>query len=951
MLKNPGTAAPPRWLRTAAWGARVALWLVLAAWGLFALTWGVLHWVIVPRVGEWRPALETAATRALGVRVQVAGVQALSSGPIPAFELRDVRLFDGAGREALHLPRVRSALSVRSLWRLGFEQLLIEGPVLDVRRTAAGRIEIGGIDVSADPDGDSARAADWFFSQTEFVVRGGELRWTDDTRPGHPPLVLGQIDAVVRNPGRQHHWRLDATPPTEWGARFSLRGHFASPLWPSRPGAWRDWSGTAYAEAPWLDLQHLRHHLDLAAWTGAEVRQGRGAVRAWATAERGVLTEFSTDLALPSVALHWPHTDAPLALQALSGRLTLQHQGPRTRLDTRALTFTTADGLVWPGSDLSYTQTRAADGAVRQWDVQADRVDLALLAPLVAQLPVPAEWPATLAELRPAGQAQALSLGWTAPDRAGAPEHWRGAGRVQGLALQAAAALPPVVEADGALAHPLGRPGLSGADVEFAFNQDGGRGRLTLQDGSLTFPGLFEEATLPFQRFSTDAVWRHDRDRLEVDLAQLSFQNADAQGQGRVQWRTADPATSTARSRFPGVIDLDVRMDRADGARVHRYLPQDIPDSVRRYLREAVRTARAQDVRFQVQGDLWDFPFPDPLQGKFEVRARLQDVDLAYVPEHLRVPGDAAWPALERVQADLHIDRVALDIRNASGGVQGGGPLRAVQTMARIADFTADEPLLEVRGTVQGPGEQALAFVNRSPLGGLIGGVLDQARLGGTVDVGLGLALPLNHPEAVKVTGQLKLGGNDLRVTPGSPWLQAAKGTLEFSEQGFRLPQASARLLGGELRFSGAMERRGERSVVHFQGQGLATAEGLRRAGDMGAEWAALAQLGQHSSGGTPYRARLEFLPEGANVLVESGLQGLALNLPAPLDKTGPALLPLRYEVTALPVAPAELAAGVTRDRLVLELGAGAVPVLSAQYEREHAVAGTQVLRGAVAVR
>ena len=109
MLKNPDIAHPSRLLRTAAWSARLALWLVLTVWSLFALSWGVLHIVIVPRVDDWRSSLESVATRALGVTVTVGQVTAESEGGVPSFQLRDVRLWDRAGREALHPLEVLAA--------------------------------------------------------------------------------------------------------------------------------------------------------------------------------------------------------------------------------------------------------------------------------------------------------------------------------------------------------------------------------------------------------------------------------------------------------------------------------------------------------------------------------------------------------------------------------------------------------------------------------------------------------------------------------------------------------------------------------------------------------------------------------------------------------------------------------------------------------------------------
>ena len=37
------------------------------------------------------------------------------------------------------------------------------------------------------------------------------------------PLALGELHLVVRNTARTHQFRLDATPPPEWGQRLSLR--------------------------------------------------------------------------------------------------------------------------------------------------------------------------------------------------------------------------------------------------------------------------------------------------------------------------------------------------------------------------------------------------------------------------------------------------------------------------------------------------------------------------------------------------------------------------------------------------------------------------------------------------------------------------------------------------------------------------------------------------------
>lgn len=933
---------------------RLALWGALSAWALFVLSWGALHWLIVPRLEQWRPALESVASQALGVRVQVAEWRATDAGAIPAFELRGVRLFDRLGREALHLPRVRGVLSVRSLWRGGFEQLVVEAPVLSARRTRDGQIEMGGIAVGLAGD-DEGRLADWVLSQTELAIRDGTLRWVDETRPDAPALVLSDIQAVVRRHGRQHEGRFDATPQGPWGERFSLRADLREPFWASRPGDWRAWAGTLYADLPWVDLRQLQQHMALPGGWGLGVDQGRGAVRAWVDLQRGQLAGLQADLALPEVALRWAGHAEPFALRDLSVRLQAQQHEGRARMSTQQLAFTTADGLVWPGGDVAYEQVTRPDGDLREWSVQADHVALAPLQRLGRRLPLPPAWRQVLADTRPEGRAQALSLHWQAAE-GGQPPRWSATGRLEGLQLAAAEAPPAAGEGDPgatpARAPDLGRPGVRGLDLSFDLNQAGGHAEWHLRDGALVFPGVFEEPELAFDRLDAEVRWTQTGERLDVDVRSLHFANADAEGGGRLRWHTAENVPGAAHGPYPGVLDLDVRLSRADGARVHRYLPQAMPSSVRHYLRDAVRQGQARDVRFLVQGDLADFPYADPARGRFEVRAQLQDVAFDYVPAQGGPPDTPAWPALEAVQAQLLIDRVRLQLGAAKGRVRSAGALQALQVEARIGDYTTHDPHLTVRGQVRGPGEEALAFVQNSPLGGLLSGALDQARLTGAVDLGLELDLPLERLHEVKVRGQLRLSGNDLRLSPDAPWLQATTGRLDFSERGFRAPQVTAHLFGGELRFSGGLERQGDRAVLRFQGQGGLTAEGLRRAVEAGPRWAALSGVGARATGSTTYRARLEVVPEGTNLRIDSDLQGLALDLPAPLSKPAAALWPLRLEQAVLDGAGAatEGHPGAQRDRLAFDLGAGSDPLLSARYEREHGPDGVRVLRGALSV-
>ena len=121
---NDTTSSPSRLLlKITAVTAHWLLGLLIGAWLLLALSVVVLHVWIVPRIGDYRGALEAQASKAMGVPVRIGSITAQSGSLFPSFELRDVVLLDERQREALRLARVVASVSPRSLWRLSFEQL------------------------------------------------------------------------------------------------------------------------------------------------------------------------------------------------------------------------------------------------------------------------------------------------------------------------------------------------------------------------------------------------------------------------------------------------------------------------------------------------------------------------------------------------------------------------------------------------------------------------------------------------------------------------------------------------------------------------------------------------------------------------------------------------------------------------------------------------------------
>ncbi len=903
-------------LRIAAVAARWLLALVVAAWLLIALCVVVLHAWIVPRIGEWRGALEAQASRIAGVPVRIGELEAHSSSLFPTIELRDVTLQDPGHGAGLRLARVVASVSPRSLWHRGFEQLYIEKPELEVRRDAQGRLRVAGIviDPAARKDEDNA-GTEWLFSQREVVVVQGTVRWTDETRDA-PTLVLSDVRFVSRNRGLQHALRLDATPPAGWGERFSINGRLRQPLLSLRSGDWRSWRGQLYADLPAFDVRRLGQYVTL----DARIREGEGAVRAWIDVEDGRAVGATADLALARVdAVLGPRLD-PLQLRDLTGRITVRSTDALFEFATQNLQFATGDGQRWPGGNF-WLRTEPASGRTpERGALRADRLDLGAMALIADRLPIGQKVRQQLALRAPRGLLDHIEASWQGP--ADAPSRYDVRGRVEALAIAADGrdATP-----DG---HHPGSPGVRGLTADFTLNQQGGSAEVAVRDGALEFPGVFEEPEIPVDRLQTSVRWQREGEALRLQLPDLRLANADAEGTAEIAWHTGEPAPA-GPGRFPGVLDLTARLTRADGTRVHRYLPLGIPADTRHYVRDAVRQGRADDVRFRIRGDLHHVPSMAP-QDAFRITARVHDVQFDYVPH---VPaGHAAWPGVTGLSGDLVFDRQTMQVLNARGRLAGAPAVELVKGEATIPDL-AHAPLLRLQLQARGPVADLLR--QGAPLTGEAASFLGGIEAGGSADYRFAMDMPLTRMVDTKIRATVALPGNDVRLVPHSPFFRQVKGSLQFTESGFSLAGLQAQLAGGPMRVEGQGGYGESGKPLQLKAQGQFTAEGLQTLEGQ----PELNSLAAHLQGGSSYTASLQLRGGVPDFEFDSSLQGLTMDLPPPLAKAADASRPLR-----LTLRQAEAAGQGRTETIAMRLG----DVASATYVRDVGAPQPTVLRGAL---
>ncbi|MEY2952473.1 MAG: hypothetical protein RLZZ401_560, partial [Pseudomonadota bacterium] len=776
-IPSPPEPSPSRLLRA---GAGIARWLfgvLLASWLLLIAGWGLLHGWIVPRIGDYRELIEQQATQRLGLPVRIGQVSAESVGWVPSFALRDVRLQDAQGRDALALGRVVLVLSPQSLLQFGFEQLTIEQPELDIRRALDGTVTVAGIDVSAGAagGGDSA-ALEWLLDQKELLISQGKIRWTDAQRAA-PAVALTGVNFLMRNSVRRHSFRLDAQLPPDWGGQgVTATAQFRQPLLTLRSSKWQEWEGRAYAMAAQVDVAQLGRYLDL----GTHRVQGKGAVRLWTDIRRGQLTAATVDLALAEASARLGPQLEPLVLRTLTGRLSATRLPKGVELTTEKLQFMVSDGRQWPGGNVKLRWLDATATQPIKFELHADRLDLAAVRQIAGQLPLGSAVHQALNTYAPRGLVDVIDASWQLPAEESGALRFSARGRVEAVHIAAG----PVAKAAGAVKPELGTPGVQGADLDFDLNQSGGKARLALRRGSLEFPGMFAHPLIPVDQLSADLQWQvvpgKAGSKVSVQANRVRFANADAEGEAQASWHTSDAAKSGARSRFPGVLDLQGSLSRFDAAQLWRYLPLVIATPARDYVHAAVLQGRASGVKFKLRGELYEMPFVDPQAGEFRVSADIQNATYAYIPAWSAEPSGAAppvrqWPALTQLSGQLVLDRTNLHFHGANARVEGLSGIQLLRGEAQVANL-GQNLLVQVSADARGPMAEALALVNSTPIGSWTGQVLQNASATGPADLRLRLTLPIAEMEKARVQGTLTFAGNDVRLAPEVPAFSRVRG-------------------------------------------------------------------------------------------------------------------------------------------------------------------------------
>jgi uncharacterized protein (TIGR02099 family) len=414
-------------------------------------------------------------------------------------------------------------------------------------------------------------------------------------------------------------------------------------------------------------------------------------------------------------------------------------------------------------------------------------------------------------------------------------------------------------------------PDLTGLDAEVSLHH--GSGRLSLKGEQLVadWPRMFRDP-LQFSMPSChlDLRWGGD---FQVGFTDCRLENDDLAVFGEVRIHKGDGKPD---------VDVNVVLTRARLDRLDPYWPEAIlKDNVKSWLRNGLKEGELHSGRFLISGDLDDWPFREN-RGRFEASAKFENGRVDYLD---------GWPDAGGVSGSVHFVGPAMDVQGTIGdigGISGGA------VTARIADMKA--AVLEIDYSADSDLPGMLKFLEQTPIREDIDVDLAQFTFGGATHTEGALVVPLGRDASdVSLDGRVDLPAGFFSDPVSEITLEDISGELHYDETGFSGTELDTRFRGypGRLDLSAGTGREEK-----FRAD-LVGVFGVRDVipGFLLESYAELAQF----EGACYWEASLtvaaadEAEEAVALLRVESALNGVDLDLPAPLRKPAGESWPLVF--------------------------------------------------------
>lgn len=854
---------------------------------LLSLLWALFAWLtivtavllislrlLLPLAAHYKNEIIQAVSQALDRPIRVASLKPEWRGFGPVIVFKDMQLLDRQGAHSLlHFKEARVGVDLlQSLvhGRLEDSHLTVTGVNITLVRHKDGRLGVEGFG-SMSTGGAQGKAnldmvQQWLEDQQRIRIADSDIEWIDERRPDEP-LHFAQVDLELRNESPSRHVLSgSAVLPSSLGHTLNLVVSFDGAL--LDVGRWR---GDLYVDGSGYNLTRLLGRRNLG---GIAVGDGVADVKAWGKVGGGRLLDMQGQLQVQGLVLERAAAAAPgaappssggnaaaeLRMTDVSGRFDWRSIDQGWILDVDKFWIARGNDVTPPTQFRIFTRHEGDETEVEGQFAFLRLEDVAAVLGLSDILqPNQRE---VIAALQPHGELHHAYMHVT---------------RVRGVAPQPYFYVQFTDLGTRAPWHKV--PAVSGLDGVLEGTPEAGDLKLDSRGITVAAGEVFRN-DLAVDRLTGRIDWRRDVGGWRASAHKLVVENPDITADARF-------VVTGGPERPRPYLDLVADFGNGNVAHAARYLPagEMHPHAVA-WLDRALVNGRLSSGAILVHGNLADFPF-DHHQGNFEVRFDVDNGILDY---------DKEWPRIEDLQAGVVFSGRSLEVEASQGKILDSTVTRA---RARIADLSLRPSTLTVDGEASGPTSDALRLATETPLNGKIGKYLKHTAVDGDSRLTLSLVIPLAKTHRQQVDGTLVFQDSSLSLGDKIS-LAHINGPLKFTRKGLQADGITASVMGYPATIDAGTVDTDDTHTTYFEGRGETDVAHVKQLKFLHLPFI------DHAAGRTNWQARLllsESLPgrkTHASLQIDSGLQGMSLDLPAPLAKAARDKVPLLIKVDDL---------------------------------------------------
>jgi len=811
------------------------LWYSFAGGVVLMAVFLTLARLLLPLAEDYTEEAEQALSAYAGQPVKVAGMQASWSGFEPQLKFSDVRLYDREGKRIqFQFAQARMGINlIDSVRKQDFvpSSFTMSGIELTITRHKDNSFSVEGLTNGADQDSESHSQTflQWALRQPNLGIESSQLTWNDEILDDKG-LVFSEANFRLKNYNGDHQLDGDTLLPGSWGKRIQFALNMQGPV-----DDFSAWQGDLYIKGEQLQLSSpLRSMLPEA----SRLEAAKADLEAWGTWQQGKLSRLEGDVGLSELVFAGEGAER-VPLTQLQSTFAWHYDKNEWRLQLSELR-PVAGEFSWPSSelviiaDLETQRFAAVAGYVRLEDVLPFTHWHRVIDPSIK---------AQLRGLRP--EAELRNVSFQVSLNENDPQRWHLDADFSGLNVQAMQDVPGFTSLSGTVKA----------------NNKGGRVKLASSETRFDMTSVFRNV-MQFDTLNADLQWQQQDRGWWVESESIEVTNPDISL--RSQFSLLLP--SDGSSPF---LDLLGEFKNGVGNQTSNYLPTAIiSQSTIDWLDKSIIKGSAPSGKVIVRGPLDKFPFESG-EGRFEVRFDVVGAELDYEP---------GWPIISDMDGEVIFSGKSMHIIGKTGRILDA---KVHDVTAHIDDLIIDDMLLEIKGSVEASGGDALKYLLASGLTEDYAQDIKRLKPDGQIAMQLNIDIPVLTGDGI-VRGKARISDAALGLEGQGFRLEHINGTLDISNDGLQGEGLTAELFGSPVTLN----------VAHGEQQDVSLAMTLQGNVDLNA------MLSTHiakdipviSEGAADWQARLAIFkpqPTARPALFEltSELVGTRLKLPAPFAK------------------------------------------------------------------